>query len=180
MDEEKDTDSEADKELNTPLLSPDRWWRRSAGSYPGRTWYRIICLATLAVVTFKLVLLPIRVTGYSMFPTYRDGQINYANRLSYVWSTPKRGDVVVIKTTVEKVTVLKRILGLPGEQVRMRNGKIYINGKLQEETYIQQEGGWRSREMVLGPDEYWAIGDNRAISEFGKISFSRLVGKILF
>lgn len=115
-----------------------------------------------------------------MFPTYRDGQINYANRFSYLWSPPKRGDVVVIKTTGEKVTVLKRLLGLPGERVRMRNGKIYINGELQEETYIQQEGGWRSREIQLGPDEYWAIGDNRAISEFGKITYSRLVGKILF
>lgn len=180
MDEEKNIDSAEIIEPKASLLSFDPWWRRSAGSYPGRTWYRILCLATLAVVTFKLVLLPVRVTGYSMFPTYRDGQINYANRLSYLWSSPKRGDVVVIKTTANKVTVLKRILGLPGERVRMRNGKIYINGKLQEEAYIQQGGGWRSREMVLGPNEYWAIGDNRAISEFGKISFSRLVGKILF
>ena len=180
MDKDITSDSETDREPALPSPPTRPWWRRSAGNDPGRTWYRIICLATLTVVTFKVVLLPIRITGYSMFPTYRDGQINYANRFSYLWSPPRRGDVVVIKTTGEKVTVLKRLLGLPGERVRMRNGKVYINGELQQETYIQQEGGWRSREILLGPDEYWAIGDNRAISEFGKTTFSRLVGKILF
>lgn len=171
-------DSELDAWVPPPASKP--WWKRSAGHYPGRTWYRIVCLATLTVVTFKLVLLPIRITGHSMFPTYRDGQINYANRMSYLWSRPQRGDIVVIKTTGEKVTVLKRLLGLPGERIRMRNGKVFINGELQEEAYIRQEGGWRSREILLGPDEYWAIGDNRAISEFGKVHLSRLVGKILF
>ena len=180
MDVEKNIDKEADKDFLSDSGEHHPWWKRSTIGYSGRTWYRILCLALLTVLTFKVILLPIRVTGYSMFPTYRDGQINYANRLSYVWSSPQRGDVVIIKTTGEKVTVLKRLLGLPGERIRMRNGQVYINGVLLEEPYIQQEGGWRSREILLGPNEYWAIGDNRAISEYGKVPLSRLVGKLLF
>lgn len=115
-----------------------------------------------------------------MFPTYRDGQINYANRWAYRWKTPERGDVVVIMTTGEQVTILKRIVGMPGERVRMDNGCIYIDGALLEEAYIQQEGGWRQKEIQLGPEEYWAIGDNRVVSEFGIVSLSRLAGRILF
>ena len=156
------------------------WQRFSMGTNPRRTWYRLICLATLAYVILKHVLLPIRVTGYSMFPTYRHGQINYAHRLAYRWSAPERGDIVVIKTTGEKVTILKRILGVPGDKIRMKDGVVYINGEILEEPYIQQDGGWRQREISLGPGEYWAIGDNRAISEFGKVHQSMLAGKILF
>jgi len=115
-----------------------------------------------------------------MFPTYRDGQINYANRLAYLWSQPRRGDIVVIRTTGEQVTILKRIVGMPGERVRMDNGRLFINGKPLDEPYLRHEGGWRHQEVLLGEGEYWAAGDNRPISEFGKVTQSRLAGKILF
>ena len=165
---------------NEPSPKPTIWRRFSVGSNPVRTWYRLLCLSVLAYVLLKHVLLPIKVTGYSMFPTYRNGQINYANRLAYHWSNPKRGDIVVIKTTGERVTILKRILALPCERVRMKDGKIFINNKALNEPYIKQEGGWRQREIELEPDVYWAVGDNRAISEFGKVHKSMLAGKILF
>ena len=81
-----------------------------------------------------------------MFPTYRDGQINYANRWAYRWKTPERGDVVVIMTTGEQVTILKRIVGMPGERVRMENGRIYIDGALLEEpTSSRKEAGGRRK-----------------------------------
>lgn len=164
----------------TTLPAPT-WWRRfSVGSNPVRTWYRLVCLSVLAYVILRHLLLPIKVTGYSMFPTYRNGQINYANRLAYKWSDPQRGDIVVIKTTGERVTILKRILGLPGDRIRMKDGRVFINNQELDEPYIKQEGGWRQREIELEPDVYWAVGDNRAISEFGKVHKSMLAGKILF
>ena len=165
---------------NKPPIPPSFWRRFSVGSNPVRTWYRLLCLSILAYFILKYLLLPIKVTGYSMFPTYRNGQINYANRLAYMWSKPQRGDIVIIKTTGERVTILKRILGLPGDRIRMQDGKIFINNKELNEPYIKQNGGWRERELELKPDVYWAIGDNRAISEFGKVHASMLVGKILF
>lgn len=165
---------------NKPPIPPSFWRRFSVGTNPVRTWYRLLCLSILAYVILKYLLLPIKVTGYSMFPTYRNGQINYANRLAYRWSDPARGDIVVIKTTGERVTILKRILGLPGDRIRMKNGEIFINNQALDEPYIKQEGGWRQREIELGPDVYWAVGDNRAISEFGKVHKSMLAGKILF
>lgn len=165
---------------NHQTSASNLWRRFSVGSNPVRTWYRLLCLSVLAYVILKHFLLPIKVTGYSMFPTYRNGQINYANRLAYKWSDPQRGDIVVIKTTGERVTILKRILGLPGDKIRMKDGKVFINNKLLDEPYIKQEGGWRQREIELEPDVYWAVGDNRAISEFGKVHKSMLAGKILF
>lgn len=170
---------ETESESNIPP-APTLWRRFSVGSNPVRTWYRLLCLSVLAYVILKHLLLPIKVTGYSMFPTYRNGQINYANRLAYKWSDPQRGDIVVIKTTGERVTILKRILGLPGDRLRMKDGKIFINNKELDEPYINQQGGWRQREIELEPDVYWAVGDNRAISEFGKVHKSMLAGKILF
>lgn len=151
-----------------------------SGKDPRRILYRLLCVSVLAWLTFTQWLLPIKVTGYSMFPTYRDGQINYANRLAYLWSQPRRGDIVVIRTTGEQVTILKRIVGMPGERVRMDNGRLFINGKQLDEPYLRHEGGWRHQEILLGEGEYWAAGDNRPISEFGKVTQSRLAGKILF
>ena len=90
---------------NTPPIPPSFWRRFSVGTNPVRTWYRLLCLSILAYVILKYLLLPIKVTGYSMFPTYRNGQINYANRLAYRWSKPQRGDIVIIKTTGERVTI---------------------------------------------------------------------------
>ncbi len=170
-----------DDSISSNEASSRFWWQGGPmGKHPRRTWYRLLCLATLTLITLKWILIPIKVTGYSMFPTYRNGQINYANRLAYQWTPPRRGDIVVIETNGERVTILKRILGLPGERLRMRHGKVYINGTLLSEPYIQQSGGWRQKEISLGEDEYWAVGDNRAISEFGKVKRARLAGKILF
>src|ERR1041385_285708 len=90
------------------------------GKKPRRTLIRIAVLVVVTVVVFKFVLLPIRVIGKSMMPTYKDHGINAVNRLAYLSHPPQRGDVVGIRfteTANPRIMLMKRIIGLPGETV---------------------------------------------------------------
>ena len=86
------------------------------GRNPKRTLARIVFLALSSFLIFKFVLLPIRVQGGSMLPTYRENGVNVINRLAYVWSQPKRGDVIGIRLAGPSIMYMKRIVGLPGEK----------------------------------------------------------------
>lgn len=162
------------------------WWRRLlVGNSLKRTALRAAVLTVVCLLLFGFVLLPVRVTGQSMEPTYRNGSVNIVNRLSYLWSEPRRGDVVAIEFTGRSVQLLKRIVGLPGERVAIREGWVTIDGKRLDEPYTEANPAWHSRsEMVLEPGEYFVVGDNRGMPmsqhEFGAVTRRRIVGKVLF
>ena len=157
------------------------WQRFVHGSAPCRTRFRILGVALGAFLVFKFWLIPIKVVGFSMFPTYKPGEINYINRLAFSSRPPQRGDVVSIATTGQQVTILKRILGVPGDQVYMRDGIVKVNGETIDEPYLlKQEGRSTNKRVKLGEDEYWVVGDNRMISEFRKIHLRHILGSPLF
>ena len=103
----------------------------------------------------------------SMDPTLNAGDVLLVDRMAYRFSTPKRGDIIVYKTGDDKKasTHIKRIIGLPGEHVRIDDsGNIYINGKVLKESYgreVIQDPGIARDEITLGEDEYFVLGDNR-------------------
>jgi signal peptidase I len=145
------------------------------------TVVRLVVLVVMASVLFKGVLIPVRVTGKSMEPTYRDGRVNFINRLAYRRSEPRRGDVVGLRREPSRLLVMKRIVGLPGEHVAIRRGRIYINGEPLEESYTDGRPilrAWVDRQ--LGAGEYFAIGDNRDLSAFGVVTRRDIQGKVLF
>ena len=107
------------------------------GRRPKNTLIRIAVLAVTCFVTFKFVLLPIRIDGISMLPTYHSGQVNCINRLAYLRHEPQRGDIVSVRFAGHSVMLMKRIIGLPGETVSFREGQAYINGKLLAEPYVK-------------------------------------------
>ena len=157
------------------------------GRRPKRTLLRVAALIVVSLVVFKFVLVPIRVTGNSMDPTYRNGGVNFVNRLSYVWSKPKRGDVVGIEMSLTnepvfaRVLLLKRIVGLPGERIAISREGIKINGQRLAEPYTQSRIPWRGGpEVQLKEDEYFVIGDNRQISDLRSVEERKIVGKVLF
>ncbi len=157
-------------------------WRRFVhGSAPGRTRFRILGVALGAFLLFKFWLIPIKIVGFSMFPSYKPGEINYINQYAFASQPPQRGDVVSIATTGQQVTILKRVLGVPGDYLRMRNGIVTINGQKIEEPYIlEQKGRSTEKPVRLEEDEYWVVGDNRVISEFRKIHIRHILGSPLF
>lgn len=183
--------------MNEPAL-PSRippWLVRVlVGKHPKRTVVRATALIVVSFALFKFVLAPIRVEGISMAPTYRDGSINFINRLAYRWSKPQRGDVVALRMAGESVMLLKRVVGLPGEKVSLRGGKVFINGVELQEEYVKfwRPPFWTRRSRTsnenefwaLGEDEYFFIGDNRSVlgeaHYKGAATSERIVGRVLF
>ena|SRR5581483_5901073 len=155
------------------------------GRKPKWTLARLGLLIISVFIVFNFVLTrPIRVTGRSMLPTYHDGQINFLNRLAYLRHEPQRGDVVGIRYSGEDVMLLKRIVGLPGEQVSFEEGKLFINGQALDEPYMKLHCNWTHKPLKLGPNDYYVVGDNRSMAwddhEHGAADRRRIVGKVLF
>jgi signal peptidase I len=154
------------------------------GANPRFTAIRAAVLVATSVVVFGFVLLPVRLTGISMEPTYGDGQLNFANRLAFAWREPSRGDVVAIRMAGPSVLYVKRIIGLPGEQVEIEMGVVKIDGVPLLEPTVVRKAAWNLPPVTLGPDEYFVVGDNRSMSirnhDLGRATRNRIIGKLLF
>lgn len=164
---------------------PEWGWLRTViiGRNPKRTLIRIVILVVTCFVVFKFVLLPIRVEGGSMLPTYQDRRVNMVNRLAYLRHEPRRSDVVAIQLAGKSIMYMKRIIGLPGETVAFHDGHAIINGELLPEPYVIYGCDWESPPVTLGPDEYYFVGDNRSMPKAdhaeGRTHRVRIVGKVL-
>jgi signal peptidase I len=154
------------------------------GRDPRRTLVRVLVLGSLSFIIFRWVLLPIRAEGISMQPTYESGSLHLVNRLAYSHLKPVRGDVVGIKLAGPHVLYVKRIIGLPGEQISIGQGQVYVNGAPLEEPYVRNRRPWDKPEVTLTPREYFVIGDNRGMRaadhDFGRVDVSRIVGRVVF
>jgi signal peptidase I len=150
------------------------------GQNPRRTTVRIAVLAVVCIVTFGWVLLPVRADGDSMLPTYASGKLTLVNRLSYVRSSPQRGDIVAIRLAGPRVVYIKRIIGLPGERLSVEEGQVRIDGSPLVEPYVRHQGPWSVDEVTLGAHEYFVVGDNRGTSVFGRVEAERILGRLVF
>lgn len=150
------------------------------GPNPRRTTVRILVLAAVSVVTFRWILLPVRADGDSMLPTYSTGRLTLVNRMSYLGSRPARGDIVAIRLAGPHVVYIKRIVGLPGERLSVRDGQIYINGVPLQEPYVRHQKSWDLDEVMLGDSEYFVAGDNRGTSDRGRVEGSRILGRLVY
>ena len=164
---------------------PKPGWLRIAlvGRNPKRTLFRALMLAVVCLVTFKFILLPIRVEGISMLPTYKDRSFNLVNRLAYRLHRPARGDVVSIRTAGISLMYLKRVVALPGETVEFRGGQLVVDGTAVIEPWLKFPSNWTLPPRRLGPDEFYVVGDNRTMPPMnhtqGVASLDRIVGKVL-
>jgi signal peptidase I len=140
----------------------------------------LVCFLFFKFYFFSKIILPVRIEGNSMYPTYFDHHRNYVNKLAYRHSEPQRGDVVGIRMSGEHIMLLKRIVGLPGETIAFANGRLLINGLKMDEPYLKHFSPAPDLEPEkLLPNEYYVIGDNRLNSDRGRIPRERIVGKIL-
>lgn len=143
--------------------------------------YLVIILVVMLLRTF--IITPIIVQGESMVPTLDGGELMILKKFDTDY---KRNDIVVVNKSVEGDNLIKRVIGLPGETIRYKNNKLYINGEIIEDTFAYGDTG-NFREITLGEDEYFLMGDNREISldsrTLGIIKKSEIegtVGIILF
>ena len=152
------------------------------GRRPKNTLIRIVVLAAACFVTFKFILLPIRIDGISMLPTYHTGQVNCINRLAYLRHAPQRGDIVSVRLAGNSVMFMKRIIGLPGETVSFAGGKTFINGKFLDEPYLKFSCDWEAEPIQCSANEFYVVGDNRSMPftfhTQGRAERERIVGKL--
>ncbi len=171
-------------EPTPPVRRPSLVQRLIMGRSLTRTLLRATILALVCFVVFRFLLLPIRINGISMEPTYREGAINLVNALGYLGGRPARGDVVAIKLAGPSVMFLKRIIALPREEVEIREGVVLVNGQPLPEPYLASTNDWEFPPVKLEADEYFVIGDNRSMLQeehtFGRVHRDRIAGKVLW
>jgi len=145
---------------------------------------RAIVVAAVSFIIFYFFLTPIRLRGKSMEPTLKDGSIHFLCKICFMFKEPKRGDIVGIKLAGRKVILLKRVVGVEGEKVEFREGKLFIEGKEVYEPYIKGESDWNYEGKVVEKGKLFVVGDNRSVPieshDFGEVSKKRIVGKMIW
>ena len=151
---------------------------------------RIVIIAFVLMIGFRyFVAEPFIVSGSSMVPNFQNRQYLVINKLTYRFDEPQRGDVIVFKYPKDTSQYfIKRIVGLPGESVKIQNGKIYVfnndhpDGAPLEEPYLSNQDitFGKEEEVKLGSDEFYVVGDNRLASSdsrvWGILPRSNIVG----
>ena len=154
--------------------------------------FKVVVISLVIIVPIRYFLIkPFYVKGASMEPNYYDHEYLIINEISYRFDDPKRGDTVVFKYPFDqRQYFIKRVIGLPGETIKISEGKIYISndinseGKLLEEDYLLPAMKTLGDvELKLATDEYFLLGDNRIASldsrAFGPINRKLIIGKTL-
>lgn len=155
----------------------------------------IIDLIKLLVVVVVILFLMIyivsvtQVVGNSMYSTLEDGDVLILNKFKYRFFDIKRGDIISLENDDTKY-LIKRVIGLPGDSISIKDNTLYINGEVYIENYLEEGLVYDDFELtslgydVIPDDMYFVLGDNRADSvdsrEIGLISKDDVIGKISF
>lgn len=164
--------------------------RRRNRFFDGRRWrfhhrrliLRILGGLLIAGIAFSLRYRLVWVVGQSMHPTFHTGDLLVVDRQAYESDGPARGDIVVARHRDE--FIVKRVVGLPGEEVQVRHGQVQVNGERPAEYYDYEPGFLDIAPGRLLADRYAILGDNRGVepSAFihGVISTRQILGKVVW
>lgn len=151
----------------------------------------VVFIGSLFIVLYLFVMAPHQVRGSSMDDTFHNGEYILTSKISYKFGAPKRGDVIVFKSPKNPdIDFIKRILGLSGDTILIKDGQVFVNGELMNENYIKDTtnipGGFIQNgvEVTVPDGELFVMGDNRPNSEdsrrFGFIPREDVIGKVFF
>lgn len=152
----------------------------------------VVFIGSLFIVIYLFVMQPNQVKGASMEPTFLSGDYILTSKISYKFRTPKRGDVVVFKSPKNPdIDYIKRIIGVPGDTIAVRNNEVYVNDQLIVEPYISNktnifDGGFliEGENTTIPPNYLFVMGDNRPRSsdsrEFGPVPISDVIGVVFY
>ncbi len=154
----------------------------------------VLVLVGVIYLAISLSLAAYHVDGPSMQPNFQNGQLMAVNKLSYVFGTPQRGDVVVVSCYPLDPTnpeihpgdgCVKRIIGVPHDTIAYTPDSVTVNGHLLNEPYIIHDttnASGTAGKVTLGANQYWIMGDNRPVSRdsryWGPVPRSYIVGKV--
>lgn len=178
----------------SPGPGPSRIQAPGAPAEPNRhlggvgLWLRdllVSAVASVLIITFLYQ--PVRVEGTSMLPRLEDHDRLFINKFVYRFAAIERGDVVVFHYPRDpEKSYIKRVIGLPGDKLRIDHGQVWLNGKRLREPYVPEtyEDSRSMGAMVVPEDSYFVMGDHRSISsdsrEFGPVDRPLIYGKAVF
>lgn len=142
-----------------------------------------LILSVLLFAGINAISARIRVDGYSMEPTLHTGEFVIVNKLAYKLGTPQIGDVIVFHFPRDpQQEYIKRVIGLPGDQVQISGGEVFVNGQSLQEPYIADPPAYE-RSVSIPDGQLFVLGDNRNNSSdshnWGTVPMSYVVGKAL-
>jgi signal peptidase I len=185
----------------------DRRWAMRAGKF---LWEltQTVALTLLIFLAMRAVIQNFKVEGTSMEPTLRSNEFLIVNKVTYaridgtpierfvagnhtpgvpvfLFSEPARGDIVVFRFPAQPdKDFIKRIIGVPGDIIEIRNGRVILNGAPLEEPYISREPSYDTPRTTVPPGNYFVLGDNRPNSSdshvWGFVLADNLIGKAWF
>lgn len=151
----------------------------------------IVVALSIFVVVYLFLVQPHEVKGSSMEPNFQNNEYILTDKISYKFREPVRGEVIIFKAPRNpEVDYIKRVIGLPGDQVKIEKGKVYLNGQLLNETYLRDStslfpGSFLEEGNVFTVplDEFFVMGDNRPHSsdsrEFGPVAKNLIIGRAI-
>ena len=155
-----------------------------------KEWDKLILLVFVIIVMIQSFTL-CKVEGKSMQPTLQEEDYVFVNKVAAHFPPLQHGEIVVIKNADDSKYYVKRVIGLPGETIKMENGTLYVNDKEQDEQYINRELFHKSEVFLeykktrIPPNNFFVMGDNRSHSKdswngLGYIDQSSVIGKVEF
>jgi signal peptidase I len=152
------------------------------------SWFRDLFFSVL--VSFFIILFvyqPVKVEGGSMEPGLEDQERIFINKLVYRWESISRGDIIVFRYPRDpRKSFIKRVIGLPGDRIRIAFGHVYLNGKAVSESYVPDDflDTKSYPEITVPSNAYYVLGDHRTASndsrDFGPVARSYIYGKAVF
>lgn len=173
------------------LLSMQGIFKRITGLFFDVIESVVIALSIFVAIYYFLAQ-PHQVKGASMDTTFHDGEYILTDKISYRFSEPERGDVIVFKAPRNPdFDYIKRIIAVPGDTISIVKGKVYINGEMLVEDYISSDtlilpGQYlrEGQQVTINEEEYFVLGDNRSHSsdsrQWGPVPENDVIGKVFF
>jgi signal peptidase I len=175
LEQMEQTESQPEAQVPIPSEEKTNW---------GRVVFDIIETLALAAVLFlgiNAISARVRVDGFSMIPTLEDGEFVLVSKLNYRLGAVERGDIIVFHYPVDpKQELIKRVIGLPGDTIKVMNGVVSVNAQVLDEPYIADAPRY-SGEWIVPEGNVFVLGDNRNDSsdshQWGYLPLEKIVGK---
>ena len=144
----------------------------------------VLQLAVLSLLVAAFFMRLPEVSGRSMEPLIRSGEYVLINTFAFRFGRPRRGEIVAFRHEGDaREGFIKRVIGLPGDRIRIDRGRVYVNGTKQDEPYVQDADDRSVPGILVPASSLYVLGDDRANSEdsrsFGPVSEDRLIGRAI-
>jgi signal peptidase I len=153
-------------------------------SHLAREIVEIIALTLLIFLAIHFTIQNYQIDGPSMQNTLHTGQYVLVNKVAYLFHAPERGDIIILQEPDQPGRdLIKRVIGLPGDTIKLDGTNVWVNGTELNEPYITQKSNPGANTLTVPANEYFVMGDNRPVSEdsryFGFVPKDYVVGRAI-